>query len=156
MADPITWLFGTATALMAGGTVIETQGARAAADTDAKIAGVNADLASAQAGAAEEAQRRQAREVLARQRAAIGQSGFTNSGSFAKVQEQSAVEAELDALNIRYGGTLRRQGMLVERDAAKARGKTITRAGYMRAAGQLLGGGAQTFDAYRQNQKYGG
>lgn len=152
MGDPVTWMVVAATALKAGGTIMETQSARSEADTEAKVAGVNADLASSQAGQAEDAQRRQNREVLARQRAAVGESGFTSGGSFQKVEEQSAVEAELDALNIRYGGQLRRQGSLVQRDTAKARGKAITRSGYMKAAGQLLGGGA---DAYQSSAQYG-
>lgn len=69
----------------------------------------NMQAIEAQASAQEEAQRRQSGAYLGRQRAALGDSGTGSlgSGSNFDVARQSAVNAELDALNIRYAGQLR-------------------------------------------------
>ncbi|OWT68092.1 MULTISPECIES: hypothetical protein [unclassified Achromobacter] len=69
----------------------------------------NMQAVEAQASAQEEAQRRQSGAYLGKQRAALGDSGTGSlgSGSNFDVARQSAVSAELDALNIRYGGELR-------------------------------------------------
>jgi hypothetical protein len=114
----------------------------AEAGAEAKVAQNNASAAAQQSAANEDAQRRRNREFLARQRAAIGEAGIGFGGTTAKVQEQSAVEAELDALNIRYDGTLRRQGFMADAQMARARKKTVIRAGLMKAAGGLLGDAA--------------
>lgn len=69
----------------------------------------NMQAVEAQASANEEAQRRQSGAYLGRQRAALGDSGTGSlgSGSNFDVARQSAINAELDALNIRYAGELR-------------------------------------------------
>lgn len=153
MGNPIAWLVGGAAALQGGGTLLDAQAGRAQADAAATVAGFNADASGQQASQAEDAQRRQAREILARQRVAAGEAGIADSGTIRKAQEQSMVEAELDALNIRYGGTIKRQGFMAEQSMAKARGKAITKTGYMRAAGQLLGGSGDVMAARRQYGK---
>jgi len=53
-------------------------------------------------------QRRQAAQQLGAQRAAVAESGFNpNSGSALQVQRDSAINAEMDALQTRYEGLLR-------------------------------------------------
>jgi len=64
----------------------------------------------------EDAQRRQARLIMGDQRAAGGQSGLGSGGSIADMENQSAVNAELDSLNIRYQGSLESQGLLAQAD----------------------------------------
>lgn len=148
MADPVTLMVAAGAALKTMGTIAEVQGAAAEAGAQAKVAQANATATGQQTAAAEDAQRRRNREFLARQRAAIGEAGIGFGGSTAKVQEQSAIEAELDALNIRYNGTLKRQSFESEAAMARANKKSIVRAGFMKAAGGLLSGGADTFQAY--------
>ena len=55
----------------------------------------------------EDEQRRRARAVIGSQAAAGAQSGVANTGSQALSLEDSATQAELDALNIRYEGQMR-------------------------------------------------
>lgn len=153
MADPITLALIGATVLGAAGTIMETQGAKAEAEAEGKVAAANAEAAAAQAGQAEDAQRRRNREFLARQRAAIGEANIGQGGSAGLLQEQTAAELELEALNIRYGGELRRQGFVAEERMAKARKKQIGKTGFLRAASQLLSGGAQSYGAYQNRPR---
>lgn len=127
--------------------------------TQSKIAARNAallrgqaSLARQQAGADEEAQRREAKRVLGTQRAAIGQSGIGFGGTAGQLIEDSAVQAELDALNIRYGGELQaselaeQAGMSdLEAKILKKNAKSAKRAGVMNAATSLLQSGAQAY-----------
>lgn len=77
-----------------------------------------ARVARQQAGAEEEATRRAAREQLATQRAAIGQAGIGYGGTAGLLQEDSALQAELDAMNIRYGGEMQGLGLLNQASAS--------------------------------------
>lgn len=74
-----------------------------------------------------DAQRRRARQVLGTMAAAGAQNGGIDEGTL----EQSALAAELDALNIQYGGRARSAGLLRE-----ARG--IAKEAPWLAAAQLL------------------
>lgn len=133
--------------IAAAGSVMEGNAASAEAGAEGDVAGINADLATSQAGQAEAAKRRSNRDFLARQRAAIAESGVGFNDTSTRLTQQSAIEAELDALNIRYEGVLRRQGFLAEQSMAKQRAKYARRAGYMRAASMLVAGGAQQYEA---------
>lgn len=149
MADPFTWIAIGSTVLSTASTIIDTNAAKAQAGAEAKVADYNAEIAGQQAGVAEDAQRRKAREFLARQRAAIGQAGIGLTGSSITLANQSATEAELDALNIRYEGTLRRTGFLNDAAAARARRKAAGRSGYLRAGAQLLAGASSAYGSYK-------
>lgn len=154
--------------LMVGGNIASAfgqyqQGKEEAANlkTQAKIAARNASLLRGQAslarqhaGAEEEAQRREAKRVLGTQRAAVGQSGIGFGGTAGMLLEDSAVQAELDALNIRYGGELQASDLLeqagmsdVESRILKKNAKSAKRAGLMNAATSLLQGGAQAYSS---------
>lgn len=61
-----------------------------------------------------EAQRRRGRYAVGEQAAAFAQSGFSLTDSAAQAVEQSATEAELDALTIQYKGTLRNRAGQIE------------------------------------------
>lgn len=127
--------------------------------TQSRIAARNAEIlrtqartARQQAGAQEEAQRREAQRFLGTQRAAVGQSGVGYGGTVAQLLEDSAVQAELDALNIRYGGELQaadltnQAGMSdTESQILRANAKAAKRAGVMGAATSLLQSGAQAY-----------
>lgn len=127
--------------------------------TQARIAQRNAVLlrgqaatARQQAGRDEEAQRREARRFLGTQRAAIGQSGIGFGGTAGQLLEDSAVQAELDALNIRYGGELQATDILnqaamsdTESQILRANAKSAKRAGITGAATSLLSAGGQAY-----------
>lgn len=66
-------------------------------------------VATQQALTDEETQRRQGREVLGAQAAGFAQAG---GGLDQGVARQSAIAAELDALNIRYNGTVKAAGLM--------------------------------------------
>lgn len=81
--------------------------------------------ASRNAGLAEELQRRESRRSFGELRASAAEGGLLSSGSFAAAYSRSATEAELDALNIRYEGSLARSGLLAEADARRYAGSII-------------------------------
>lgn len=89
---------------------------------------VQAETSSRQSVLAEEFQRRQARKAFGELRAAGAEAGVSASPSFADAYSQAATAAELDALNIRYEGEIRRRGLVAEADAARYRAKIIKKA----------------------------
>lgn len=108
----------------------------------------NAALVAQQTSAREEQQRRESRQLLGTQRAAIGQSGVGYGGSSADIIRQSTASAELDSLNVRYAGDLERMGILnsIEmrefNDAnLKHAGKVAMRMRWVNAASAFFGGG---------------
>lgn len=70
----------------------------------------------------EESHRRQTRQLLGRQAAAFAQAG---GGGDAGVTRQTAVEAELDALNIRYGSQLKAHGLRRAASDVKRQGRYL-------------------------------
>lgn len=113
-----------------------------------------ARVARQQAGADEEAQRRENRQLLATQRAAIGQSGIGFGGTPGLLHEDTAMQAELDALNIRYGGEQQAANLLNQANEAgissrllKGNAKQAMRSGYLNAGTSLLSSGASMYAA---------
>jgi hypothetical protein len=119
----------------------QSQQAEAEADLDE----ANAKAAAQQASAAEDLQRRRGRQILARQRASIAESGIGFGGSSERLQQDSAVQAELDALTVRYEGRMRSLGFGNDARYARSRASNARAGGYLSVAGELLGGAA---DAY--------
>lgn len=114
-------------------TVLDSLGAREQGRAESEVYQKQAQIATAQAGVDEEAQRRKARQFMGDQAASIAQAGIGTGGTAANVIQQSALLAELDALNIRYGGQLKRAGLLTQAKAAKQQGN-------MMAGAKLLNG----------------
>ncbi len=153
----------SAAANLAAGVQAYQQGRYEAqvAGTNARIATENAARARQDAARAEEAHRREARKALGRAAAASSQSGAAGGGpgqgSFGAVNTQSAREAELDALNIRYGGEMEAYGNLTEAALYRAERK----AALTRAKGGLITGilgagaaglsGVSDYRSYRQS-----
>lgn len=124
------------------------------AQRDAQLLRGQARLARQQAGAEEEAQRRDAARFLGTQRAAVGQSGIGFGGTAGQLLEDSAVQSELDALNIRYGGELQATDLLNQAGNEDARAKVLKqnakaakRAGLMGAATSLLSSGSTAYSS---------
>ncbi len=144
MSDPVTWMY-IATALTTTTAVASGVQQSNQAEAESDLAKQNAQAAAEQASAAEDAQRRRGRSILARQRAAIAESGIGFGGSSETLQQDSAVQAELDALNVRYEGRMRGLGFQTDANIAKQRSKNAMAGGFLSGSGQLLGGMA---DAY--------
>jgi hypothetical protein len=133
---------------------------KAAAQADkynAEIKAQTARVARQQANAREEAQRRMARQVLGEQRAALAQAGAGLSGSAADIYGQSAANAELDALNIRYEGELDARGLLAQSaqdtyqsKVNKMNAGSATKGGYLSGASQLLAGASNAYGSYKK------
>lgn len=122
------------------------------AQRNALAAETQARTARQQAGREEETLRKQARQQIGQQSAAIGQSGIGYGGTAGLLQEDSAVQAELDALNIRYGGELEAGSLLdqakmqrYESKVLKQNAKQAKRAGIMGAATSLLSMGSNLY-----------
>jgi hypothetical protein len=138
--------------------LVEGRQARVETDIQQKVLGQkiswekqNLDIAGQQTSQAEEAQRREARQLMGAGRAAIAQSGVGFGGSSADIMKQSATNAELDALNIRYAGTIERMSILneigmmeFEKDVVKMRGQQAMRMRWGNAAGALFGGSSSS------------
>lgn len=138
-----------AQALGAAAAVQSSNNQAASADYNAKVGEANAQQASMQAGAAEEATRRRSALILGEQRAAFVQSGVDpSSGTGLLAQQQSATNAELDALNARYSGIVQSRGLMaqsaLDRRQSQIYGNNASIAG--------VGGALSTFGAYAQGQ----
>lgn len=120
-----------------------------AAQLNAQTMEAEARIARQQGGAREEAQRRRAREVLGTMRASIGQAGIGFGGSAADIYDQSATNAELDALNIRYESDLQAMGIMNQAALTRYEGKQAKRAAKISAFATILGGAAN-YGATRQ------
>ena len=106
------------------------------------------EMAARDALANEQAQRREANQFLGTQAAAMAQAGGGSGGTNDLVARQSAVLAELDALNIRYSGMTKRTALLAE-------AKSVKREGGLLAGAQLLAGSSKSSSG-RQIRAMGG
>lgn len=90
----------------------------------------------------EEAQRKNAREVIGRQLAAGAEAGGSLAGSNLDALRESMMNAEMDALGIRYEGEVKARGLENEAKMVRSRGKEAKIGGYLSAAGSILTAGA--------------
>ena len=122
-----------------------------AAEYNAAVAAQDADTALQAGNANEEAQRRKSAVEMGRLRAGMAESGIgLNSGTASDLVEQSAMNAELDALNTRYQGTMQARGYkaqsaLNKQQAAMARNNATSAivSGFMNAGARALTAGAK-------------
>ena len=87
----------------------------------------------------ESTQRQNARQFLGRQAAAFAEAGV-GPGSSTSVMNQSAINAELDALNIRYRGQLTKYGYDYNARSAIREGRSAARNSNLMAGATLLKG----------------
>lgn len=85
-----------------------------AATFNSQVATNEANVSVDQANAASGIQRRVGREALGKQAAAFGAAGVGYGGSSETALDQSAVNAELDALNTKYKGSTTAYGYQVQ------------------------------------------
>ena len=155
--DPFTAALAGSTVLQAGGAIMQGNQQAAGYNQQAKASERNAKLSDIQARQAydaglqnELAQRRSSSQQQAEVRASVAESGFdAGSGSALAIQQQSARDMEMDALQTRYQALL--QGSAFEQQAVNDRyaaetlrqsGKNARRAGYLSAATSVLSGAA--------------
>lgn len=130
-------------AVAAAGSIMSSQAQAAAAKRQAQaqeysaavdrnnaiLAQANADNALKVASVQEDEKRRSNAMQLGAQRSALIESGIdTTSGSGADLVNQSAINNELDALNIRYGGQIKANSYLNQSNSALAQADLDTMA----------------------------
>lgn len=145
--DPFTIALVAATGMKALGQLQQADAESQAHRYNAGVAAQQAVVEGQQASAREDAQRRQARQVLGQQRAAFAQSGGGMGGSAGDIMGQSAIDAELDALTIRYEGQMRARGFDAQAEQERFAARSAKKAGYWAAAGTVLGGAADYYGA---------
>lgn len=141
------------------GTYSAIQQGNAAADAaeyNAKVA-ENAGIAARQQADYEEKQARQKRDrLLSAQRVATAASGLDLEGSPLALMEDTAVEAELDALNIRRAGSVDEARARSQAAADRMEGRARQQAGYLNAGASLLNGVSKVAGLYvKQDVKQG-
>lgn len=155
MADPISMLMIASTAVSAVGAIAQggaqaasQESAANAANYNAAVASQNADTALQAANANEDAQRRKSAVEMGHTRAALAESGIgLDSGTATDLTEQSALNAELDALNIRYSGQQQANAYksqsaldLQQAEQDKANASASMTSGYLTAGASALSG----------------
>jgi hypothetical protein len=127
------------------------------AEYNALIARQNADLAlqkeelqKIQTRITEKKQREQTQRLLATQRSLYGKAGVTFEGTPLLVMSETAAEGEIDALAIRYAGSIEEANIIAEQSAyrqdarlARMRGSAAKLAGNIGAGTALLTGLSQ-------------
>lgn len=96
--------------------------------------------AAAQGYEAEAQQRRQGAQVIGREVAGAGQAGAGYQGSTGNVIGQSAVNTELDALNIRYKAQLQKWSYATQSSNLASESATAGNAGFLKTGAALLKG----------------
>lgn len=136
-----------AAALVAGGAALGAVSAIRSGNAEyqaqqynAQMAEQNAALAESQAAEEERRQRVLAKKQLGDIRASYGASGITQEGSPTEILEESAANAELDALMIRHGGQVRASQYRNQAALSRFMGKEARIGGYLSAAGSLFRG----------------
>lgn len=137
----------TVTQLLIGSAVAQGLGlisqgfaAKQQADFQAQIFERDAVLAK-QAAEFEETRLREAtRKLLGAQQAATGASGATTEGQFLLVQVETAEDAELDALAIRFSGSVAEVRARSSAALSRLQGRAARAAGFIGAGTSLLTG----------------
>lgn len=126
--------------------------AQRAGEYNARLNEQEAAVESSKAARDEEALRRQQASQRSTQRAAIAQAGGGSGGSTGLLVDQSDAAAELDALNVRYGGQMRSMGLLSQAAMSRMSGANAQRQSNLMAGGTLLRGASDAYSHYRLTQ----
>lgn len=142
MVAALPWI---SAAIGAVGAIQQSRQASATANYNARQQEVSANVARRQAAAREEMQRKEARKFLGRQRAAIAESGTGFGGTNQDIAVQSALDAELDALNIRYQGELEARGLNEQANLTRLEGRQRSANYGLQAVSSVLNGYSQRY-----------
>ena len=131
---------------MVGAAVVTVVGAVAAGDASRRAAHTNADIARQrgriaidQATVNEDAQRRRTAMAVGRQAASAAE-GSGLDGTNVDLIQQSATDAEIDALNIRYGGQIGQVSNNAQANLSDMQASDAQTAGYINAGAAALSG----------------
>lgn len=128
-------------AIAAVGAVRTAQAQSAAADYNSKVASLNAQAAEQQGQAAAEAQQRDSQRRIGTALASYGASGVqTDTGSPTDVLAQSARDATLDNLTIKYNAKMRALGYQMQGNLDSANASNTASAGVLSGTAAMLGG----------------
>lgn len=126
-------------ALSAAGTVAQGVAANKTAKYQAAVMRQNAEITRQRAAAEEDKYRRQTGKLLGRQRALFANSGVSLEGSPLLAQEDTAANAELEALTIRHSGDLDAAAQLNDAMLTRLKGRSALVGGVTGAGESLLG-----------------
>lgn len=131
----------------AAGSVVQGIQQKNAADANARIQAQEGAIAAAQGYSAEATQRRQGTMALGRETAAVGQAGGGYGGSAGRVLDQSATNAELDALNVRYKAGLQKWGYDTQSSLTQREGSDELGTSFALAGTKLLQGYSKAYQS---------
>lgn len=132
----------------AAGSISQGNANAAAANYNADIASQNAALTRAQGAENERKARVAARKQLGDMKASAGATGVS-ADSYFDVIGESAANAELDALNVRYDAESRATAYDNEARIQRFSAKQSKTAGRINAVSSLLGGTTQAYQMRR-------
>lgn len=130
-------------AVGAAGAVAAGNAQKSADAYNAQIAQQNADQVASVSGAQEQAQDRSDRQKLGATAAAYGAAGVDVSGSPLEVMADSATQARLNALSIKYNGQVGANHDLSQKNIDTFMGNQAQTAGYIGAGSTLLNAGSK-------------
>lgn len=145
------WFAGALPYLAAGASAVSTY---TAGRQNAKTLKMQSIAANQQSVADEEATRRRARQILGMQRAAIAESGLGYEGSAGLIAQQSAANAELDALNTRYNGYMRALGLLSDSGAVRRESSLLAGQKLLQGSAAAYTSGARISNPFRTRPAY--
>lgn len=139
------WWFAVAAVISAAVTVAQSQAQSKAAKASARLQERRADAIREATDFKAEQHRRRVKRFIASQRATVGAAGVALEGSPLEAIEESAAEGELDALMIKYSGSIEESDARASAALDRYRAKSIKTSGYLSAAAQIANGFAKSY-----------
>jgi hypothetical protein len=143
------WISAIGALVGARSQYLQGKEAKSAAEYNAQLSEQESASASNQSLRDEEAQRRAARMQKGRAVTALAESGGGSGGSNGLLLDQSDAAAELDALNIRYGGLMRSSALRNQATLTRLSGRNAESQSGLLAGASLLRGASDTYRNYR-------
>ena len=137
------------------GAIQQGNATAAAASYNKRISLYNASVTEQQGKIAEDQLRKDATRRIGAMRANIGASGLSSEGSAMDLLQESAFNAEMDALNTRYNYQTKAKGFRMEGELQGMQGKAAKKAGYLSASGILLAGAGKAYEQYSDDNSTG-
>lgn len=152
-AEPVTAFIGAfgsyiGMAVSAISVISSAQQQKKASEYNSAMATQQAAAANQVAAANAERQQRTARAQIGGMEAQYAASGISMEGSPIEILEQSAREAELDRMNIIYGGQAQAAGYQRTAALESAKASNAMASGYLKAGSSILGGLSSSSTSY--------
>lgn len=144
-ADPSLILLGLGTAASVGGSILQGNEQSAALNANAAANDEAAKRTALLGSMREGDQRIQNRRLEGQQIASVGANGLTLSGSALDFTIDQAIDAEMAALNERYGADVQATSYRNQAAADRAGANAAKKAGLWSGAAALLQGGANIY-----------